>query len=157
MDNAEENFKIDFANLELTNKIDPSPHACADKSYDTIITHLQSLHNKHFPVKETRFRRDRHSVQPWMTDDLLHLIKSKDKFYVRHRKAKPNSPEKALLKHHLKSLTQRINQSIIEAKQSYYDREITKNNNDMKSTWRTINEMLNKKRSKTKYPPFFTP
>ena len=45
LDNAEENFKTDFANLELTNKIDPSPHACADKSYSTTITYLQSLHN----------------------------------------------------------------------------------------------------------------
>ena len=112
-------------------------------------------YNKNYPVKVTRFRRDRHKVQSWMTDEILEKITAKDKLYVQTKKAKNGSTEKRELKNQLDLSNQDINRNIIEAKSNYYSEKISNYKNDMKKTWSTINEIINRKRTKTNYPPFF--
>ena len=153
--NAEENMKNDLKNRDLLAQLDKSPNGCPNTSYSSIISNIQIVYDTHFPEKQTRFKRAKHKIQPWMTNELLHTITVKDKFYVRYHKAKHNTPSKFKLKHHMDSLNQRINHMIIQAKESYYSNEIEKNKNDMKKTWNTINNILNKQNVKSNYPPFF--
>ena len=94
-------------------------------------------------------------VQPWMHDDLLKKISVKDKVYVASKKAKEGSPEKAELKNTLKQLNHEISGDIVDSKANYFEGKINQYKNDMKNTWATINQIINKKRTKTKYPPFF--
>ena len=126
MPNAEDKMKNDLQDSNLLNQLNPSPYGCPNESYNTILTTVQTAYDKNYPEITARFQRHKHKIQPWMTDNILHLIKAKDKFYVRYRKAKPNSATKFLLKHHMESINQRINQSIIEAKNKYYQEEIEK-------------------------------
>ena len=43
----------------------------------------------------------------------------------------------------------------MEAKSSHYAEKINKYKGDMKKTWGTINQIINRRRAKTNFPPFF--
>ena len=43
----------------------------------------------------------------------------------------------------------------MEAKRTYYEKQIEKFKGDSKKTWGTIFEIMNKKRTKSRLPPFF--
>ena len=90
-----------------------------------------------------------------MTDELLVKISQKDTIYVNYRKAKAGSPLKSRLKIELDGKNHEISADIILAKSSHYSKKIEEFKNDIKKTWTTINQIVNKRRTKTKYPPFF--
>ena len=64
-------------------------------------------------------------------------------------KTSPNSPNFANLKTNFKTYKNII--SIIEAKKLYYKNTFNKLSNDLRKTWNTINETLNK--NKNRKPP----
>ena len=132
-----------------------TPGGCPDQAYKYIHDTVSNAYNRNYPLVETRFRRDRHKVQPWMTDDIIKKISKKDKIYVTFRKAKEGSIEKINLKGELDAHNNEINCMIMEAKNNFYSQKINEYKDDMKKTWSTINQIINKKRTKTKYPPFF--
>ena len=155
MDNAETKFKEEIRSANLEQKVNGTPNECPDQAYKTISDTITNAYDKYFPLIETRFRRDRHDVQPWMNDDLRSKITSKDKIYLKYRKAKEGSTEKAGFKDELNSHNQEISSDIIEAKKTFYSHKIELYKNDMKKTWSTINQIINRRRTKTKYPSFF--
>ena len=153
VDNAMENIKNEVrqAQLETSTSLDQSPEENYAIIADTITTAL----NKNVPIVKKRFRRDRHSLKPWMTDSILSKIKEKDKLYNKVRKAKINSENHVTNKILLKGKIREINQEIMDAKRTYYARQIEKFKGDAKKTWGTIFEIMNKNRSKSRFPPFF--
>ena len=155
VDNAEIKFKEDIISANLEQKVNTTANDCPNAAYQTISDTIIKAYDKNYPTVRTKFRRDRHKVQDWMNDDLLKKIAEKDKVYVRSKKAKAGSPEKSELKCRLNALNQEINSGIINAKSSHYAEKIEVYKNDMKKTWTTINQIINRRRAKTKYPPFF--
>ena len=73
---------------------------------------------------------------------------------MKTKKAKKGSVEKAQCKAQLKSLQQEISRNIMEANSSHYAEKINKYKGDMKKTWGTINQIINRRRAKTNFPPF---
>ena len=153
VDNAMEMIKQDVcdAQLERHTSLDTS----AEDNYSVIANTITKSIEKNIPTVKTRFRRDRHSLKPWMSDDILKKIKDKDKLYNKVRKSKPDSENHKLNKNLLKSKIQDINHQIMEAKRTYYEKQIEKFKGDSKKTWGTIFEIMNKKRTKSRLPPFF--
>ena len=90
-----------------------------------------------------------------MTDSILERIKEKDVLYNKIRKLKGSSENVETLKEKLRDAVRETNRAISIAKKVHYARQIEKFKNDSQKTWRTISEIMNKNRSKTKYPPFF--
>ena len=90
-----------------------------------------------------------------MTDTILAKIRDKDKLYIKVRKSKPESINHKTNQALLKEKISEIKQDIREAKKTYYARQIDKYKGDAKKTWGTIFEILNKRRGKSRYPPFF--
>ena len=83
MDNAEAKFKEEIKLANLEQKVSNTPERCPNDAYKIIADTISNAYNRYFPLIETRFRRDRHSVQPWMNDQLLSKISAKDKTYVQ--------------------------------------------------------------------------
>ena len=104
VDNAEEKMRDAVASLDLVKKVTDVPGQNPEVSYQIISDAITTSYNQNYPLTQKRFRRDRHKVQEWMTDDLLKKITLKDTTYVNHKKAKRFSIEKAQLKTQLKSL-----------------------------------------------------
>ena len=66
-----------------------------------------------------------------------------------------DSPDYSILGHNLKLYNKYLNQCIRTAKQEFYMREFTKYKNDIRKTWDTLKHILNKKKSKSEFPPYF--
>ena len=64
-------------------------------------------------------------------------------------------PDYSILGHNLKLYNKYLNQCIRTAKQEFYMREFTKYKNDIRKTWDTLKHILNKKKSKSEFPPYF--
>ena len=124
-------FKADIIKSDLLNRINPSPEGDVEETYSTINETLTRLRDKHFPVKQVRFKRHVHKLQPWMTDIILLNIKTKDELYVKFRKAKSDI-EKHQLKAQLKVMEKDIFSWINEAKSKYYTEQFEKHKNDIK-------------------------
>ena len=153
VENAFENIKDEVreAKLEQKTSIDEP----ADKNYSVIADTIKNSYEKNIPTVKKRFRRDRHKINSWMTDSILERIKEKDVLYNKIRKSKGGSKNTENYKEKLRDAVRETNRAISIAKKVHYSRQIEKFKNDSQKTWRTISEIMNKNRSKTKYPPFF--
>ena len=148
-------FRLDLVRANIERKIDHSVQADPEKTYEKIRETINTAYLHSFPKLKKRFQRHKHKIQPWMTDEILQKIKSKDELYVKTRKAKTEL-EKTRLKRALKSLEKSIAVTIENTKSRYFSEQFNKHKSDIKKTWDVIKTAINKRRHKSKYPDFFT-
>ena len=90
-----------------------------------------------------------------MTQGILKSINSKDKLYKTLIRTPQNSLQYDTIKTNFKTFKNIIRKSIVEAKKAYYHKTFKKYSNDLRKTWQTINETLNRQNKKNKYPEEF--
>ena len=111
--------------------------------------------NKHMPCKLVKFNKYKHKKSAWITLGLLKSIRYRDKLYKQLRLSNPNSLHYDTLKLNLKTYNLILRKSIISAKQMYYESRFNRIGNDIRRTWKTINEILTKNQTKNKFPTVF--
>ena len=79
----------------------------------------------------------------WMTNGLLLQIVKKNKKYVEWKSTPITHDNYEQIKQNFKIYLHTVN-NIREANKQYFDRIFTAYQSDMKKTWRTINETLNR-------------
>ena len=89
-----------------------------------------------------------------MNRELLSLVNKKNDKY-RDWKSTNNDFEYELKKINFKTLERIVKENIKVAKREYYFKTFTAQKNDMRKTWRTINDTLNSKSNKSKFPTKF--
>ena len=75
--------------------------------------------------------------------------------YQRLTKSSTDSPDHELVKYDLKICNSYLNQCIWNAKKDYYARQFTKYNGDIRKTWDTLKDILNKKKGKSRFSAYF--
>ena len=90
-----------------------------------------------------------------MTRGILNSINAKDKLYKSLIYTLPGSARYDALKVNFKTLKKIIRRSIVQAKKQYYHMTFKKYSNDLRKTWRTINETLNRKNKAKSFPQEF--
>ena len=111
--------------------------------------------NKHMPCKLVKLNKYKHKKYAWITLGLLKSIRYRDKLYKQLRLSNPNSLHYDTLKLNLKTYNLILRKSIISAKQMYYESRFNRIGNDIRRTWKTINEILTKNQTKNKFPAVF--
>ena len=111
--------------------------------------------NKHMPCKLVKFNKYKHKKSTWITQGLLKSIRYRDQLYKQLRLSNPNSLHYDTLKFNLKTYNLILRKSIISAKQIYYESRFNRIGNDIRRTWKTINEILTKNQTKNKFPKVF--
>lgn len=82
--------------------------------------------------------------QPWVSRQLIDLIKERDKTYKRMKRMQHNLN----LQENFRELKKRVQDMVKKDKSSYYEGEFTKANKNSKKTWSIINSLLfNKKKT----------
>ena len=89
-----------------------------------------------------------------MTSELLKLVVRKNKLY-REWKSTTDDNEYQIMEINFKTYERIVKNKIEETKQKYFFDKFTTQKNDMKKTWGTIDETLNRKRKSTEYPAEF--
>lgn len=81
---------------------------------------------------------------PWVKQSLLFSIRKKDKLYKQFTNFR-NSNIELKYKHY----RNKLNHLIKIAKRKYYDTKFDKAKNNLKETWKLINDVINKTSRKT--------
>ena len=96
---------------------------------------------KHAPTLRRRVS-DRFS--PWLNSDYFKMIKTRDKLKI---KAVRNGSK--LLMQSYKQIRNKANNLNVRLKREYFSEKITQFQGDLKKTWKTINQVINKKSNTT--------
>ena len=136
------NVRHEIQSEELYSKLVKSCTADINLNYEMINDEILRAKNKHMPCKSVKFNKYKHKKSTWITQGLLKSIRYRDKLYKPLRLYNPNSLHYDTLKFNLNTynLIFIIRKSIISAKEMYYESRFNRIGNDIRRTWKTINE-----------------
>ena len=103
------------------------------------------------PLTKRRFNRYKDKINPWISTGILNSIKHKDNLYKRWKK-NLDTQQTDIFKAEFKNFERELKRIINEAKKSYYFKEFSNCRNDMRRTWKSIKEIINKNRRKANFP-----
>ena len=107
---------------------------------------FSTLKEKYLPKRKVKFNKRKHRKNPWLTQGLLKSINAKDKLYKLLLQTFTDSPDYQQLKANVKTY-----KNIITREQSCMQKEIITVkplihfSDNIKKTWQTINDTLNRK------------
>ena len=127
--------QVDWTNIYITTD--------ANESYNAFISKYTRQFEFCFRLKRTTRKQLDRLKTPWLTKGLRKSIKHKNRLY----KAFIKSPS-TLRESHYKNFRDKLTHLIRRAKRTYYDGKFERTKNDLKSTWKLINEIINKRNSK---------
>ena len=149
------NVKHEIRSDVLYNKLDKSLTADTNITYEIIHDEIARAKNKCMPSKIVKFNKYKHKKSSWITQGLLKSIRYREKLYKKLKLTNPNSPNYDTIKTNLKTYNLILKKNIHSAKQMYYETCFHHFRNDIRNTWKTINEILTKNKTKQKLPTVF--
>ena len=109
-----------------------------------------SVYNKTFPINNCKSKNSKRSNNQWISQGLKKSSKRKEALYKNFIKKPTQINERDY-----KRYRNKLNHLIRIAKKNYYSKRFSQAQNDIKSTWNTINELLGKKKSSNALPKSF--
>ena len=101
-------------------------------------------------MKPHKVKNCKRPYSPWITKSLLASVRKKNKLY-RQLLRSPNPTRELQYKSYRNKLTHLIR----IAKRHYYDQRFASAKNDLKETWKLINEVINKRKCRPPFPSSF--
>lgn len=120
------------------------------KSMEIFLTDFLKLYDKYFPLREVKLRNGNREKNVWITKGFKKSSRTKEKLYRRFLK-KPTENNRVKYKVY----RNKLNHLIRIAKKNYFNNKIHDAQNDPKSTWQTINELIGKKNKNKTLPTSF--
>ena len=127
-----------------------TPCSSSSTSYSCIF--MLDTVRKHMPSRIVKFNKHKHTKSTWITNGILRSISYRDKLYLELKRLPSDSERHANIKVNLKTYQSILRRLIRDAKKSYYQHQFDKFKNDIKNTWGTIKQSLNRTRSKENLP-----
>ena len=117
-------------------------------AYSFIETY-KNLYNSCFPVKKANNKR-KNNWKPWMSNSILKSIKTKQALYRKYLRD-PNDLTSAKYKAYKNKLTHTLR----IAKRLYCEKKLTEQKQNIKGTWRILNEVINRPNRNQRLPSTF--
>ena len=108
-----------------------------DDDYDTFLKHFQNIYDECIPLKKCTNKPKRDPRSPWITKGLLKSINTKNKLYKQYLSC-PNDSNRQKFK----TFRNKLHSLIRKSKRSYYFRKFNHVKNNMRQTWKTINNVI---------------
>ena len=153
---ATHNFREELRSSDISSHLNANLMTDPNPEYDIFERIALSAYEKHFPNKRVKVNKHKHKLSPWITTGLIKSIEFLDKLYKRLKSCPQDSPENKRMEYNLKTYNGYLKQCIRTAKREYYVHEFTKYKNDIRKTWDTLKDIINTKKSKSDFPPYFT-
>lgn len=154
--NATREFLDDLSNEQWGSVFDNSPDADPTITYDQkFASKLDEKVNKYFPLKTAKFNKYKHKKSEWITQDILNKIKYKDVLYKKVHSLTPENERYDEFLQQLRDCSAEVRNMIRRAKTMYYHAEFDKYKYDIKNTWKTIKDVLNKSQLHKEFPKYF--
>ena len=143
------NFVNGIKLSNIYNKLNKCTDADPNETYDIIHSEIELNKNIHLPEKMVKFKKYSHKNSCWITTGILRSITYRDKLYKQLKCTNPDTLLYRNLYVNLNSFNTILKRSIRIAKRMYYESRFGKCKNDIRKTWKLINDIL----SKTKKQP----
>ena len=154
-DAAINNFRSELSEIDMSSLLNANLATDPNTDYEKFEKIITKTYDKHFPEKRVKFDKYKHKRSNWITSDILKSIEFRDKLYKRLKICSPDNGEYDPLKHNLKIYNGYLNHCIRAAKKEFYHNEFNKHKNDIRKTWDTLKEIINKKTFKSDLPSSF--
>jgi hypothetical protein len=148
-------FITDLNSANVCNKLQNDINTNPNMNYNILEEILSKLYDKHFPIKMKKYHKHKYKGNKWVTSGIIISIKRRDQLYKHLKMTDRDSPEFDMKKQELANTNRLLKQCIRSAKSSYYTSQFTKHKSDMKNTWKTITEILNKNKKLCNFPEYF--
>ncbi len=142
-------------NSDIINKLNTSscPNADPNNNYNILHTLIENATNKHIPDKVVKFNKHKYKN---LTKGIIKSISFRDKLHYEIKQTTPNTVQHTTLNINLSTYNKiLLKKPIRAAKLAYYEACFEKYKHDMRKTWLTINDILNKSRKKKSFPEAF--
>ena len=106
---------------------------------------LQNTVNKFAPLKKASRREKKLNQKPWLSRELLNLIKQKNKLFKQLQKKFDNFEN-------YKKQRNALNRKIMTAKETYYKDMIDDSTGNFSTLWKIIGKLANLKKNKITFP-----
>ena len=150
-----EYFRKDLSSLEVRDQLRNVLKNNSSDSCENFSNIMSKYLDKHFPCKYVKFNKYKHKNSSWITNAILKSISHKDKLYVNLKSLSLDSPQYQTSLINFKTYSKILKQAIREAKKLYYENCFRMFKTDIKKTWSTINDIINKSKKSTDYPKEF--
>jgi hypothetical protein len=148
-------FKADIANSCTLDKFHNDERLDPNINYEILNSIIHTALAKNMPTKVVKYHKHKHKKTEWITAGILRSIKFRDDMYKRLKSTPCADPLYNTLKVNLKTYNNILRNSIRTAKASYFHSCFERYKNDIKSTWTTIKEIINKTSKNREYPETF--
>ena len=147
-------LKNELQNTNIYEKMNHDIYANPNMNYQILIIALSKAKLTHMPKTTRRYNKRKDKKEKWMTNELLKQINKKNDMYVDWKTKSTTTEMYNNKKINFKTFEKIVNINIIETKRSYYHNTFRNYKNNMKKTWRIINETLGKTNQKNNLPIF---
>ena len=103
---------------------------------------IERLVNTHLPMRKMTKKEIINKQKPWITNDILKLIKQRNKLHNKFLKAKDES-SKTSLNNQYRALRNQIVSKCRLSKKEYYQNFFEENSGNLRNTWRGIKTIIN--------------
>ena len=141
---ALEKFLNKLRNINITDHLKLNDNADPNLNFTIFMEHFMNLKQECFRKKLVRFDKKKHNINPWLTAGILKSINSKDKLYKTLMQTSKDSINYPILK----STKNIFRRSIMHAKRDCYRNAFNRYSANMKKTWQTLSETLNRRKGK---------
>ena len=115
-----------------------------------LISEFSRIYEVCFPLKVIKGKQMNKFYSPWLSRGLLKSINKKNRLYKKLVQSPTTSCE---LKY--KAYKNKLNHLIRIAKHTYYDSKLEEAKNDLRTTWKLLNEVINKRKNNPSLPSSF--
>lgn len=154
-ENDYENLRKYLHEMQICDKLQSNPSQDVNAKYNIFDEILTKGIEKHIPTKLVKFNKYKHKRNKWVTKGIINSIKFRDKLYHKMKSTTINTTLYNTLKVNLNTYNNILRKLIREAKRLYFHSLFSKFKNDLKNTWKTINDVMGRSKSKEKFPEHF--
>ena len=150
-----EKFLNKLKNSNITNLLNLDENADPNLNFDLFMKYFMNLKQECFQRKLVRLDKKKHRINPWLTSGILKSINFKDKLYKTLMQTSKDSTDYPVLLSNFKVYKNIIRRSIMLAKRDYYRNAFNRYSTNMKKTWQTISQTLNRRKRDRDFPQEF--
>ena len=118
-------FLSDLESRDFNNLVDED----VNQSMNNVINTLQSLSDKHAPMRKLSNRKRKQSAKPWISNAILKSIKRRQQLFKTHFLS--NDPNKVT---YYKTYNNKLNRIKDAAKKEYFQKQFRLNSENLKTT-----------------------
>ena len=142
-----ENFESDIKEMKW-DKILELNKGNVDLSSENFLKNVDSIIDKHIPLRKLTLQEKKLPEKPWMTTRILNSIKNKNRKYRKYQRAK-DATRKHDLHNEFKTYRNKLDKVLKSSKSIHYQKLFEANKTNLRKTWEGIREVINVKKTPT--------